>query len=236
MLNTCDKPAIPQVQSLCECCCIRRLVTLSDLSQQEFRVIHRQIAMFRLAPGEVLYGAGDSAESVFTIRAGLVKLVKYLPDGGQRIVRLLRPGDLAGIEALGNKQPYEHLAIALEPVSACRIPIATIERLVKETPGMWVQLMTQWQRTVQQADIWLSELSMGPSRSRVARLLLRLVESAPDRMFYLPGREDMGAMLAITTETASRTIAEFKRKGFIQILDGYRAIAEIDALQQIANA
>ena len=35
---------------------------------------------------------GDAGQHVLTIRGGLVKLVQYLPDGTQRIVRLLRHG------------------------------------------------------------------------------------------------------------------------------------------------
>jgi CRP-like cAMP-binding protein len=217
----------------CECCSVRHLVLFAELSPEDFRLVHRPITTQELAPGEILYDEGITPESVFTIRHGLVKLVKYLPDGSQRIVRLLRQGDLAGIEAL-NSQSYEHQAIALEPVSVCRIPTVVVERLVKETPRLLAQLMTQWQRSIQQADIWLAELSTGPSRSRVARLLLHLAETAPDKAFHLPGREDMGAMLAITTETASRVIAEFKRKGLIQMLGVDLVRVEIGALQPIA--
>ena len=105
-------------------------------------MFHRPISTQELAPGETLYDENVPPESVYTIRQGLVKLVKYLPDGSQRIVRLLRQGDLAGIEAL-NRQTYEHQAIALEPVSVCRIPTTVVERLVKETPRMLSQLMAQ---------------------------------------------------------------------------------------------
>jgi CRP-like cAMP-binding protein len=217
----------------CECCCIRHLVLFAELNPEDFRLIHRPISSQEIDPGETLYDENSPPEAVFTIRQGLVKLVKYLPDGSQRIVRLLRQGDLAGLETL-NRQSYEHQAIALEPVSVCRIPTVVVEKLAREAPRMLPQLMAQWQRSIQQADIWLSELSTGPSRSRIARLLIRLAESTPDKVFYLPSREDIGAMLAITTETASRIIAEFRRKGFIQSLGVDLIRIEIAALQLIA--
>jgi hypothetical protein len=48
------------------------------------------------------------------------------------------------------------------------------------------------------------------------------------------GREDMGALLGITTETASRVIAEFKRGGFLR--EEARSVWRCDAaaLTQIA--
>ena len=73
--------------------------------------------------------------------------------------------------------------------------------------------MSRWQRALSEADAWLTELSTGSARQRVARLLLRLVRDRESSECDLFSREDMGAMLGITTETTSRTIAEFKRQG-----------------------
>lgn len=47
----------------------------------------------------------------------------------------------------------------------------------------------------------------------MARLLQRLASGREDGACELFGREDMGSMLGITTETASRIVAEFKRSG-----------------------
>ncbi len=53
------------------------------------------------------------------------------------------------------------------------------------------------------------------AKQRVARLLLRLVRDDNNSECLLFSREDMGAMLGITTETASRAIAGFKRKSLL---------------------
>jgi CRP-like cAMP-binding protein len=75
--------------------------------------------------------------------------------------------------------------------------------------------MARWQRALSEADAWLTELSTGSARQRVARLLLRLVRDRETSECQLFSREDMGAMLGVTTETASRTIAEFKRQSLL---------------------
>ena len=69
---------------------------------------------------------------------------------------------------------------------------------------------------MQDADFWTRELSTGPARLRVARLMLYLTGLSADGRLHLPGREDVGAMLAVTTETASRLIADFRREGLLQ--------------------
>jgi CRP-like cAMP-binding protein len=84
---------------------------------------------------------------------------------------------------------------------------------------LYKQLTARWQKVQSDADIWLAELTVGNSKKRVANLLLYLASKNVDNSVLLPTREDIGALLAITTETASRITAEFKRLGYIQKLE-----------------
>ncbi len=211
-----------QAPRQCELCGIRHLVLFADLDSDDFQLIHKPIDVLSYSAGAVLYRTSDAPEYLFTIRQGLLKLVQYLPNGGQRIVRVLEQGDVAGLELLLG-QPYQHDVVVLEPTDVCRIPVAVVDRLSRDTPRLHRQLLKRWQRAVNEADAWLTDLSTGSARSRVARLLLRLAEIGSADRFYLPSREDIGAMVGITTETASRSIAEFKRAGVIRELDAKHA-------------
>lgn len=203
----------------CVNCSIRKSVLFAGLEISECAAIHRPIDEVVLSPHEALYRAGDPAQSVFTIRSGLVKLVQYLPDGHQRIVRLLRDTDVTGLEAL-LEQPYQHDAIVLQPTEVCRIPLEVIQRLDRDQPKLRKELMLRWQHALGEADAWLTQLSTGSARARMARLLLRLANGKEGAEIELFGREDIGSMLGITTETASRIIAEFKRKGVLREMPG----------------
>ena len=162
----------------------------------------------------------------------MIKLVRYLPNGSYRIVRLLQQGDLAGIEALNNTA-YLHHAIALQDTSICRIPIEDIEKLNLHSPHLYKQLTARWHKVQSDADIWLAELTVGHSKKRIANLLLYLAQHSPTDYFYLPSREDIGALLAMTPETASRIIAEFKRLGYLQI-NAQGALVNKNKLQQLS--
>jgi CRP/FNR family transcriptional regulator len=216
----------------CRQCSIRDLVLFADLAHDDFQLIHRPIDELRFGVGEMLYRPADQPTHVYTVREGLVKLVQYLPNGGQRIVRLLRQGDVAGLEVLLGHS-YQHEAAVLEPVLACRIPVSVIERLSHATPRLHKQLLARWQRAVSDADAWITDLSTGPAQYRVARLLLRLAGSQPGGHCYLPTREDIGAMVGITPETASRVVAELKRNGLISELDAKHAMLDRDGLDRI---
>ncbi len=198
----------------CRACQIRASALFSGLEEADFEQFHRPIDQLVFAPGTAIYSTGDAATSLFTLRKGLVKLTQFLPDGTQRIVRLLRQSDLVGLEAMLSGS-YEHTAVALHPTEVCRLPVELIKRLSQTNPKLYQEMMARWHRALSDADRWITEFSTGQARHRVIRLLLWLSEMGEDGRCDLFSREDLGAALGLTTETSSRVMAELKRRGLI---------------------
>jgi CRP-like cAMP-binding protein len=218
----------------CSQCALRTTVLFANLEQKDFETIHEPIDQFNLKPGTPLYQAGDHGEYMFTVRTGLLKLVQYLSDGSQRIVRIVRSSDVLGLEALLDKG-YQHDAVALQATEVCRFPTRLVRNLGRDNPLVHHELMNRWQHALNEADAWLTELSTGSARHRVARLLLRLTKDRESSACQLFGREDIGAMLGITTETASRTIAGFKREGLLVENNPNHFLLDIPNLRRIAE-
>lgn len=219
----------------CKSCGIRHLVLFADLQEQDFDQIHSPIEEIRFDAGTQLYGLDDPADAIFTVRQGVVKLVQFQPDGSQRIVRLVRFGGVAGLEAL-LRPTYEHMAIALQPVEVCRIPTSVVKRLQASSPRLHNKLMEKWHEALTTADGFLTGLSTGSARQRLARLLLLLSEEKPDEPVRLFTREDIGSLLAVTLETASRTVSEFKRSGAVRETAPNRLLCDRETLLSIAAA
>lgn len=218
----------------CLDCSLRTSVLFSGLDESHFERIHEPIDQYDLKTGTALYHAGDAGEFMFTVRTGALKLVQFLPDGSQRIVRIARATDVLGLEALLDDQ-YQHDAVALQSTQVCRFPARLVRRLGQDSPKLHRELMARWQRALSEADAWLTELSTGSARQRVARLLLRLVRDTASSECQLFSREDMGAMLGITTETTSRTIAEYKRQSLLVETNPNLFLLDIPNLRRIAD-
>jgi len=215
----------------CKNCAIRHLVLFADLQQDDFDRIHHPIDDIEYSPGQRLYLQGEAMPFIYTIRSGLVKLIQHLPNGDRRIVRLLRQGDLAGLESL-NGEASGHEAVTLDHVRVCRIPRSVIETLRRDTPRLHDALMQRWQKALSDADNWITQLSTGNSKTRVARLLLLLDANSEDSSFFLPTREDIGAMLGITTESASKVTAELKRNDWLKPLKNNRAWIDAEQISE----
>ena len=218
----------------CRICTVRESVLFAGLEDSDFEKLHEPIDQYSLPIGATLYKAGDLGEYLFTIRSGVLKLVQYLPDGSQRIVRLIRSTDITGLEILVG-ETYQHDAVVLQPTEVCALPARVVSNLSKETPGLHRELLNRWQRALNEADAWLTELSTGSAKQRIARLLLRLVKNMEESQCSLFAREDMGAMLGITTETASRTIAEFNRQSLLIETAPNQFLLDVPNLKRLAE-
>ena len=217
----------------CAVCEIRNSVLFAGLTTHELDAILQPIDNLHVPQHAVLYERDAVAPSVYTLRSGLIKLKIDLPNGSQRIVRLLRPGDVAGMETLVGER-YHHTAIALRDADVCRIPREVVLQLDRTNPAVHQALMQRWQRSVDQAEHCIVSLSTGTAEARMARLLIMLGCSGthPETM---PSREDMGALLGITTETASRIMAEFKRRGLVHTDKGSDVVCDHIGLVQLAQ-
>lgn len=204
--------------SNCRTCAIRDIALFADLDEQDFSRVHGPIDDMAYGPGQVLYQEGGHAASLLTVRSGMIKLVRNTADGFQRVVRVLRPGDVAGLEALDGAR-YDHEAIALTDLQVCRIPVAIVRALDEESPRLHQKLTQKWHRALREADDWLAELNHGSARRRVAQLLLKMRHPGDMRLTSAFSREDMGSMLDLKQETVSREISALAREGLIEALD-----------------
>lgn len=115
------------------------------------------------------------------MRKGSIKLVRVTTDGRQRIVRVLRPGDVVGLEALATGH--------------------------YNSQRLHLKLMQKWQQALKHADDWLADLNFGTARQRVCNLILKMRSPDDTARVTLFGRDDMGAMLKLKLENVSREVS-----------------------------
>jgi len=207
----------PQARE-CARCAVRTNALFGALDDADLGLVHGDIVSLRFAPGERIYARGEPVPGVFTVREGLVRFEQVTAAGDRRILRLAGPGDLIGQEAL-LQRPCAEEAVACTEVQVCRIPRPLVERLALAQPALWRELMARWQRALELTEAWVADLTTGAARRRVLKLLEMLAERADgDGRIWMPRRPEMGAMLDMTVETASRIVSRLGREGVIELL------------------
>lgn len=228
-------PWNPQAQA-CLACGVRRYALFGVLDDAELTAIHHHIADLHLEPGQRLFDANVRGSAAYTVREGVLRLERSSERGDRRILRLAGRTQLVGMEAMLG-QTYASDAIACTPVRACSVPRALVDELAVQRPELLRDLMKRWQNALDEADEWLTELCTGSARWRMLRLLLKLTEyGEPDGRLWLPTRGEMGAMLGLTVETASRVVAALKREGVLEAVDARHARITMPALTAALKA
>ncbi|MDT7833908.1 Crp/Fnr family transcriptional regulator [Aquabacterium sp. OR-4] len=219
----------PQAR-ICLDCGVRRSALFGVLEADALEQLHGHIADLHVQPGQRLFSANDPGLAAFTVREGVVRLERMSERGERRIVRLAGRSDLIGLEALLG-QTCAADAVACTPVKVCRLPRLMIDELAKGHPEMLRDLMKRWQAALDEAEEWLTELTAGSARWRMLRLLLKISEFGDaDGRVWLPSRQQMGAMLGMTVETASRLVSALKREGVLLAADTGHARLVMPAL------
>jgi len=190
----------------------------SGLPESAFEDHLAPVDHFIFPAGSTLFSEGDNDTAVFSIRRGIVKLLSLTSDGNQRIVRLLGTGMSAGLELLEAGERYRHTAVATCEIDACRIPVATINKLELDFPEICHQIRQRLQMQLDRADEWIVELGTGPARKRIAHLMLMMMDYSADetREITLLSGTDIGAIIGASPETVSRIMADMKRNGILQ--------------------
>src|SRR5512135_958098 len=106
-----------QGRANCFDCTLRHEMVCSEVTLDELIDFHTGIEDFGYDHGATLFNMDAPTEGVYCVRHGAVKIVKHDSTGGQHIVRVLKRGDVAGIESAFGER-YEHTAIAVGEVRA----------------------------------------------------------------------------------------------------------------------
>lgn len=204
--------------SNCHQCAMRDAALFADLNDQDIDLIHAPIDDLKYEAGSSIFDQGDKAVGVYTLRKGLIKLVRLTSDGRERIVRVAFPGDVVGIEALASGS-FNTQAVALVNSEVCRIPISVIQKLGIDNIRLHKKLIEKWNDALKLADDWLVDLNFGTAKQRVIQFVKKMYETSLDGTVVLFRREDMGAMLDLKFETVSREVALLVRLGILKPLD-----------------
>ena len=172
------------------------------------------------APREDLFLDGDEASHLYEVIEGIVCAYRILPDGGRHIVSFYYPGDVLGH---CSTEAYAFSAQALTPVSVRSVPLASLERQMRQRPDLAQKLLRMAAVELTATRDHLVCLAAKSAEAKTASFLLALsrrnaaVGEDPAEIRLPMTRLDIADYLGLTLETVSRMLSKFKRQGLIDL-------------------
>ncbi|HTI03377.1 MAG TPA: helix-turn-helix domain-containing protein [Acidisoma sp.] len=188
-------------------------------------------ALVDIEKGCDIIAQGDAAEYCFEVVEGCVRSVQRLEDGRRQVSDFLMPGDVFGLDAVGE---HEFAAEAVTAVTIRRLRLSTVELLAEEDAAFGQRLRRHLTRQAKAMRSRIVLLGRMTAAERIAAFLLEMterLEGSRQGIVELPmSRGDMADYLGLTIETVSRCLSDLKRCGVISVKGAHIAIHNRRAL------
>jgi CRP-like cAMP-binding protein len=187
-------------------------------------------------PRQVIFSAGNRSDGLYLVCHGAVKLYHSDRFGRDHILEVAAPGAVLG-EIFSD--PEETLSVSAESVTEaqlCHLERNRLLRFLKSDPLMGARLIEALSSELALARRKAGDLALKRADSRLASLILQLVGVDADSSIRLDyTRRELAEMVGVSTETAIRLLAKFKRDGVISLAGRRLVVTDQDKLARIAR-
>jgi len=191
--------------------------------------------------GATLFVEGQPARGVFILCSGRVKLSTSSADGKTLILRIAEPGEVLGLPATVTGSNYELTADIIEPAQANFIARTEFLNFLKENGEAALRVAQQLGETYHSAIAEMRTIGLSHSASeKLARFLLEWSATGSEekgqvRIKMTLTHEEIAQMIGSSRETVTRLLAEFRRKGLLQIVGSTLILRSKADLETIVN-
>jgi CRP/FNR family transcriptional regulator, cyclic AMP receptor protein len=196
----------------------------------------------RFRPGEVIFHAGDPADSMFIVVEGQVRIQIPSEEGTEpAILTTVRRGGSFGELALLDGAPRSASAEAIDAVLTVSLRREAVEQLLDDEPAvrraMFVALAGEIRRLTDQ----LEDLHFLDLPGRLARQLLRVTASDSTltrgeiRRPWPYTQTELAGMIGGSRQSVNRLLADFTADGVIRFEGGDLVIPDPERLEARAR-
>ena len=178
---------------------------------------------------DIIFWEGDNAHSLYFIEKGSVKTYKSTESGKEFVTGIFGPGNFIGqLSMLNSNKAYVENATVMEDAQICTIPREDFTKLIYGNSVVSQKFIGMISNNLMHLQEQLVDMAFASVRQRAAKALLKLhdkyvIGGKPYGGIGIP-REDFAGMIGTATETAIRTLSDFKDEGLIATDPGRRII------------
>jgi len=151
---------------------LKRILYFSDLGLAELESIKELVFEKTAARAEVILLEGESADNLYFVASGVVKVFKTSTEGREQILNIVRPGESFNDVPVFDGGPNPASAGAMGPVLLYGIKKNDMEAILRNHPQTALNVVKLLARRVRHLLSLVEDLSFKHVISRVAKILL----------------------------------------------------------------
>ena len=189
------------------------LPLFEPLSPDERERLAAGCRMRTFARGAALFREGERADGMHIVLRGVVKVVRFAPDGREMVLHL----------------------VAVDDVETLFLPADALFTLVTENPEMALRMLAALSLRLRMFAHKLAAQGQGGAACRLATYLLhRRQIGGGDCIRLGVSREVLANLLGLARETLSRQLSRFSEAGLVELRGKDIVILDVPALQATA--
>jgi len=206
----------------------------SGLSSTELESISKLVFEKSYERGEMLLLEGETAEALYFVASGAVKVFKTSAEGKEQILTIIRPGETFNEVPIFNGDLNPASAQAMVPVLLYGIRKNDLEVILRKYPQVALNVIKVMANRLRHLVSLVEDLSFRRVIGRVARILL---ENAGDGAAPRPRltQRDMAAMAGTAREVVSRSLKTLEEDGVIRVGRHRIIITNRDVLKKMVS-
>ncbi|MCG8684175.1 MAG: Crp/Fnr family transcriptional regulator [Desulfobacterales bacterium] len=205
--------------------CIGNLWIFENLAPEDIQSLSKKALRKKMKKGETVFMQGDSADEMFLIKGGRIKLTKVLENGTELMLDLRKAGDFVGENMFSEEGEYPVSAVCLEDTLTCGFTRSQFEDLVLKHPAVGLQVI----KTLSERISWLTtrvgNLAVTNIEDRLYRVLSNVAKEhgakGPKGMViqFPLTHEDLSFLTGAHRVTVTRAMKALKEAGKIILED-----------------
>lgn len=212
--------------------CITLVPIFNHLEQEQMAEIMSTVQSASYKKGDIIYSAGDKADTLYIVNKGKVKIYRLSETGKEQLIRFLNPGDFTGELALFKESQREAFAEAVVDTSVCLIRRADLQQFLIKYPTIAIKILNEFAKRLDSSEKQATWIATEKVETRIANFLVECTKIENRLQFTLPmSKKDLASYLGTTPETISRKITEFEQKGIIKQISSRKIkVLDLDEL------
>ncbi len=193
----------------------------------------------RAAAGTTLFVEGQSADSLWAVKEGLIHIVKHGPEGREIVLEIIPPGELFGAVVALEERPYPASAVAVEDSVVWRLPAAFAREMCRKHPTLRGAILDQITSRLRHAHERLRSVALERVEQRLARMLLTLADKIGRRRESVTvlhvTRQELADMIGTTVESTIRITSKWQQAGIVSSSRHELGLTDVTALKKIVQ-
>ncbi len=156
--------------------CFCKLWCFDDFTEEQYTILQSIGKQRVFLKGEAVFTEGSSANEIFLIKNGRIKLSKCLEDGSEVILDFRKNGEMFGENIFADEQLYPVSAWAIEDTVTCGANKRDLEKIILQNPQIGLKMMANMSRKISDLSTRLENISIGNLQNRLFKTLLNIAQ------------------------------------------------------------